>query len=170
MKSSFFLSKEFFGKRNTRTVFGVISKAVKHQLKGNKMRTITINDKMQITEGDDSIFRYVAINNCTLDMDTLEKMTEIGDTWCGSRLCGNLIDIRNMLFVDSKTRSYAAAQYREHVAGTAIVLESKISSYFANVYLKFSQPKTPTRLFTKEAEAVEWLLEQMRDRATSMYS
>lgn len=131
------------------------------------MRSITINDKMQITEGDDAIYRYVAINNCTLDMETLEKMTEIGDTWCGEKLCGNLIDIRNMLFIDSKTRSYAAAQYRKHVAGTAIVLESKISSYFANVYLKFSQPKTPTRLFTKESEAVEWLLEQMRDRFTS---
>jgi hypothetical protein len=131
------------------------------------MRSITINDKMLITQGDDDIFRYVAINNCTLDMDTLEKMTEIGDTWCGTKLCGNLIDIRNMLFIDSKTRAYAAAQYREHVADTAIVLESKISSYFANVYLKFSQPKTPTRLFTKESEAVEWLLNQMRDRITS---
>ena len=125
---------------------------------------------MQVTEGDDNIFRYVAINNCTLDMETLVKVTEIGDTWCGNRLCGNLIDIRNMLFIDSKTRSYAAAQFREHVAGTAIVLESKISSYFANVYLKFSQPKTPTRLFTSESEAIEWLLAQMRDRSISAYN
>ncbi len=127
------------------------------------MRSVTINDKMQIIEGDDDIFRYIAINNCTLDMETLEKMTVTGDEWCGKRLCGNLIDIRNMLFIDSKTRAYAAAQYRPHVAGTAIVLDSKISSYFANVYLKFSQPKTPTRLFTREDEAVEWLYEQMRN-------
>jgi hypothetical protein len=97
-------------------------------------------------------------------MDTLEKMTSIGDTWCGERLCGNLIDIRNMLFIDSKTRAYAAAQYRPHVAGTAIVIDSKISSYFANIYLKFSQPKVPTRLFSDEQEAVKWLHEQMQKR------
>jgi len=99
-------------------------------------------------------------------MDTLEKMTHIGDTWCQEQLCGNLIDIRNMLFIDSKTRAYAAAQFRPHVAGSAILIDSKMSSYFANVYLKFSQPKTPTRLFTKEEEAVQWLYEQIRKRRT----
>jgi hypothetical protein len=128
------------------------------------MRSITINDKIQVIEGDDSIYRYIAINKCTLDMDTLEKMTNIGDTWCQEKLCANLIDIRDMLFIDSKTRAYAAAQYRAHVAGTAILIESKISSYFANIFLKFSQPKVPTHLFTNEPEAVKWLNEQMQKR------
>jgi hypothetical protein len=128
------------------------------------MQSITINDKVKIIEGDDMIYRYIALNNCTLDMDTLEKMTRIGDTWCGERLCGNLIDIRNMLFIDSKTRAYAAAQYRPHVAGTAIIIDSKISSYFANIYLRFSQPKVPTRLFTSEEEALNWIKEQMKKR------
>jgi hypothetical protein len=72
--------------------------------------------------------------------------------------------IRNMLFIDSKSRAYAAAQYRPHVAGTAIIVDSKVSSYFANLYLKFSQPKVPTRLFTLEEDAVKWLHEQMKKR------
>ncbi len=128
------------------------------------MQSTVINDKIKVIEGDDRIYKYVAINNCTLDMDTLEKMTNVGDTWNGDRLCANLIDIRDMLFVDSKTRAYAAAQYRPHVAGTAIVMDSKISSYFANIFLKFSQPKVPTRLFTNEQEAIKWLHEQMQKR------
>ena len=128
------------------------------------MQETVLNEKIHVIQGDDQIFRYVCINNCTLDMDTLEKMTLTGDTWCQQKLCGNLIDIRDMLFIDSKTRAYAAAQYRAHVAGTAILVDSKISSYFANVYLKFSQPKTPTRLFTKEDEAVKWLYDQMSRR------
>jgi len=128
------------------------------------MQSITINDKLQVIQGDDQIYRYIAINNCTLDMDTLEKMTKTGDAWNGDRLCGNLIDIRQMLFIDSKTRAYAAAQYRPHVAGTAVLIDSKISSYFANIYLKFSQPKVPTRIFTGEEEAVKWLTDQMEKR------
>ena len=39
------------------------------------MRSITINEKIQVIQQDDHIFRYIAINNCTLDMVTLEKMT-----------------------------------------------------------------------------------------------
>lgn len=128
------------------------------------MQSTIINDKLQIIQGDDQIFRYVAVNNCTLDMETLEKMTQTGDSWNGDKLCANLIDIRNMLFIDSKTRSYAAAQYRPHVAGTAIIVDSKVSSYFANLYLKFSQPKVPTRLFTREEDALKWLREQMQKR------
>jgi len=128
------------------------------------MQSTIINDKIKVIQGDDQIYSYIAINNCTIDMATLEKMTEIGDAWNGSRLCGNLVDIRDMLFIDSKTREYAAAQYRPHVAGLAILIDSKISSYFANIFLKFSKPKVPTRLFSKEDEARKWLKEQMDSR------
>jgi hypothetical protein len=119
---------------------------------------------MEVTQGDDQIFRYVAINNCTLDMDTIEKVTEVGDTWNEEKLCANLIDIRNLMFIDSKTRTYAAEQYRPHVAATAIVVESRMSSYFANLYLKFSKPKIPTRLFTKLDEAENWLKKKIEER------
>ncbi len=128
------------------------------------MQSITINDKVRVVQGDDQIYRYIAINNCTIDMDTLEKMTQVGDSWNGTRLCANLVDIRNMLFIDSKTREYAAAQFRPHVAGQAMLIDSKVSSYFANIFLKFSKPKVPTRLFTNENEAVKWLKEQMAKR------
>ena len=120
----------------------------------HKMQSIIINDKLKVVQGDDQIFRYIALDNCSLDMDTLEKMTKIGDTWNGTKLCANLIDVRKLFFVDTKTREYAAAQYRPHVAGQAILIESRFSSYFANLFLKFSKPKVPTRLFTKEEEAI----------------
>lgn len=131
------------------------------------MRSTVINDKVRIVEGDDMIYRYIAINNCTLDLDTVIEMTNVGDSWCEERLCANLIDIRDMLFIDSKTRTYAAEQYRPHVAAAAILIDSKISSYFANIFLKFSKPKFPTRLFTNENEAVIWLKEQMQKRLSA---
>lgn len=125
------------------------------------MQSTIINNKIKIIQGDDQIYRYIAINNCTIDLDTLEKMTKTGDAWNGNRLCANLVDVRDMLFIDSKTREYAAAQYRPHVAGQAILIDSKVSSYFANIFLKFSKPKVPTKLFTVEAEAINWLKEQI---------
>lgn len=128
------------------------------------MQSTIINNKVRVVQGDDQIYKYIAINNCTIDIDTLQKMTKTGDEWNGTRLCANLVDVRDMLFIDSKTREYAAAQYRPHVAGQAILINSKVSSYFANIFLKFNKPKVPTRLFTQEEEALGWLKEQMQKR------
>ena len=126
-----------------------------------EIQSTIINDKVKMIQGDDQIYSYIAIKNASIDIDTLKKMTETGDSWNGTKLCANLIDLRDVLFIDSKTREYAAAQYREHVAGQAILIESKISSYFANLFLKFSRPKVPTKLFTDEEEAFKWLNNQM---------
>lgn len=129
------------------------------------MQSIVINDKLKVVQGDDQIYKYIAINKCTLDMETVQKMTQVGDEWNGTRLCANLVDMRDLFFIDSRTREYAAAQYRPHVAGQAILIESRLSSYFANLFLKFSKPKVPTRLFSKEDEALAWLKEQMQKRS-----
>lgn len=125
------------------------------------MQSTIINDKVKMVQGPDQIYHYIALEKSTIDIDTLKKMTETGDSWNGTRLCANLVDLRDVFFIDSKTRAYAAEQYREHVAGQAILIESRISSSFANLFLKFSRPKVPTKLFTDEQEAIKWLKEQM---------
>jgi hypothetical protein len=129
------------------------------------MQSIVINDKLKVVQGDDQIYKYIAINKCTLDMEMVKEMTRVGDAWNGTRLCANLVDMRDLFFIDSRTREYAAAQYRPHLAGQAILIESHLSSYFANLFLKFSKPKVPTKLFTKENEALEWLKEKMQKRS-----
>lgn len=125
------------------------------------MESKIINNKIELIKRDDQIYIYRAINKCSLDLDTVKAMTVAGDEWNGTEPCANLIDIRDMLFADAKARAYGAEQYRPHVAGQAILIESKISSYFANIFLKFSRPKLPTKLFTVEEEAIEWLKKLM---------
>ncbi len=128
------------------------------------MQSTVINDKIKIIQGDDQIFKYIALPKSSLDIDTVIKMTEIGDSWNGNKLCANLIDVREVYFIDSKARAYGADQYREHVVGQAILIESSISSYFANIFLKFSKPKVPTKLFTVEEEAIKWLKMRMAEQ------
>lgn len=123
-----------------------------------------VNNKIELIKREDQIYIYKAINNCSIDLETVKEMTVVGDQWNGTELCANLIDIRDVFFIDSKARSYGAEQYRSHVAGQALLIESKISSYFANIFLKFSNPKVPTKLFTKEDEAINWLKIQMGKR------
>ncbi len=125
------------------------------------MESKVINNKIELIKRDDQIYIYKAINKCSIDLETVKMMTEAGDEWNGTELCANLIDIRDMLFADSEARSYGANQYRKHVAGQAILVDSRISSSFANLFLRFSKPKVPTRLFSEEKDAIEWLKKQM---------
>lgn len=125
------------------------------------MESKLINGKLELIKRDDQIYIYKALNKSSIDIETVMEMTRVGDEWNGTTLCANLIDIREVQFIDSKARAYGAEQYRSYVAGQAILIESKISSYFANLFLKFSNPKVPTKLFTQENEAFVWLKKQM---------
>jgi len=128
------------------------------------MESKIINNKVELIKRDDQIYIYKALPKSSIDIETLKQMTVAGDEWNGTKLCANIIDIRDVMFIDSKARAYGAEQYRSHVAGQAILIESKTSSYFANIFLKFSKPKVPTKLFTKEVEAFSWLKVQMDKR------
>ncbi|PLX22747.1 MAG: hypothetical protein C0599_05690 [Salinivirgaceae bacterium] len=131
------------------------------------MESRIINDKIEVIRRDDQIYVYKAINDCTLDIETAEAMAKAGDEWNGTELCANLVDMRDMLYVDSKVRDFGAAQYRPHVAGSALLIESVFGKYFANLFMKLSKPKVPTKLFTKEEDAIAWLKEQMAKRKIS---
>ena len=125
------------------------------------MESKTINGKLELIKREDQIYIYKALPKSSIDLETVKEMTRVGDEWNGTTVCANLIDIRNVQFIDSKARAYGAEQYRSYVSGQAILIESKISSYFANLFLKFSNPKVPTKLFTQETEALSWLKKQM---------
>lgn len=127
------------------------------------MESKIVNGKMELTKRDDQIYIYKALDKSSIDLETVKEMTRIGDEWNGTVLCANLMDIRNVGFIDSDARAYGAEQFRSYVAGQAILIESKMSSYFANLFLKFSKPKVPTKLFTREDEALIWLKGQMRN-------
>lgn len=121
------------------------------------MKRKIIDEKMEVIQRDDQVYVYKALKNSTIELETVKKMTILGDEWNGDALCANLLDIREVLFIDSKARKYGAGLVRPHVAGQAILIESRFSKYFANILFRFSNPKIPTRVFTNEHEAIKWL-------------
>lgn len=127
-----------------------------------KSESKIINNQIDLIKREDQIYIYRALPKSSIDLETLKQMTVAGDAWNGTTLCANLIDIRDVLFIDSKARAFASEQFRPYVAGQAMLISSQISSYFANIFLKFNKPKVPTKLFTKEEEALAWLKVKMQ--------
>jgi len=70
-----------------------------------------------------------------------------------------LIDIRQALPVDAAARHhYSGRTLSEAFSALALLVEaSPFGRMMGNVYLRIAQPGIPTRLFSDEAQAEEWL-------------
>lgn len=69
-----------------------------------------------------------------------------------------LVDARVKYSFSAEARTYVASQSAESRLATAVLVSSRAGKHLANLYLRINRPVSPTRLFTKEKEAVRWLL------------
>jgi len=78
---------------------------------------------------------------------------------------------KHPLLVDTRVIHSQAAGVREYYAGPeameytlaiAVLIGSGAGRVIGNLFLAVSAPKTPTRLFTDETEAIAWLLKITR--------
>jgi len=72
--------------------------------------------------------------------------------------CPVLVDSRNLKSITREARAYYAGEENAKVVNsTALLIDSPISKIIGNFFMNFNKPKFPTRLFTSETEAIEWL-------------
>jgi hypothetical protein len=68
------------------------------------------------------------------------------------------VDMRLAREIDRETREYFSSNEGLLVTkALALLVESSVSKIMANIFINFSKPAVPTRLFTSEDEAVAWL-------------
>jgi hypothetical protein len=61
--------------------------------------------------------------------------------------------------IDPEVRDFSmSAESSVHTKGEAIILHSLAHKLLINFALKFYKPNRPMKMFTKEEEAIEWLL------------
>jgi len=69
-----------------------------------------------------------------------------------------LIDYRNIKSQDKAARDYFASdEVAEIDSAIAILIDSGFSKVIGNFYMGLNKPKAPTKLFTSEENAIEWL-------------
>lgn len=71
----------------------------------------------------------------------------------------SLTDIRNIYSITNQARSYAAKHERlqQLTTASAILSSTLATKLFANFFVKFDQPKYPTKIFTDKKNAIAWL-------------
>jgi len=108
--------------------------------------------------GDDGIVRVIHNVDAVV---TLEDAQEVMSTVMKLRS-----GVSRPLLVDSSSIKVLARDARQYLAGedaakvataAAIIVGTPVSRVLGSFYLGLSHPKTPSKLFTSEKDALEWL-------------
>ena len=68
------------------------------------------------------------------------------------------VDIGTMISTDKAARKcMAEGDAMKYLSATAILIDSQITKFAANVYIQFDKPSIPTKYFTNKERALQWL-------------
>lgn len=72
-----------------------------------------------------------------------------------------LTDISQIIQITKEVRDFLADNdFAYYISKNAILINSGISKILGNIFLRFSKPNFPTKLFTDKQKAMAWLFSQ----------
>ena len=81
----------------------------------------------------------------------------------GNKIAPVLIDIRYAKSISAEARAHYAGEEGARVqAACALLIDNPISKVIGNFFLKLNNPPMPTKLFTNEDKALDWLINNFR--------
>jgi hypothetical protein len=93
----------------------------------------------------------VTITEAKANTSTIIRLT-------GGRACPILVDTRRIRSISNEAREHFAMRGRmAHVNSIALLISSPVSRIIGNFYISLNRPSVPTRLFTDEEAALNWL-------------
>jgi len=100
---------------------------------------------------------------CEMELDDAKEnicaLSEIG----GGVRNPVLVDMRGVRTQSRDARAYLGGPEAERATlAVALLMGSPVSRVLANFFLRLTSQRYPTRLFTDEAAAIAWLIEQPR--------
>lgn len=70
-----------------------------------------------------------------------------------------LYDITRVKFITKEARDYADQYGQNYLYAVAVLVNSHITKFIFNTYIKLKKPIMPFIVFTNKEKALEWLLE-----------
>lgn len=108
--------------------------------------------------GEDGIARTVVKDEAEVDLkEALENSQAVISLYKGKKF-PLLVDSRKIKFITKEARDHFSIRNRETVVTCfAILIDSPLSRVIGNFFMGLNKPSVPARLFTSEAQALNWL-------------
>ena len=114
----------------------------------------------EITLRSDGIIRFEIREGYEITIPDVKQMTEVAGEIGGGKKFPNLIIMPVFENISYQVRDYTAGKERSRFTkADAFVISSMAMQLIGNFYLHFHKPTAPTKIFTQESAAVEWLLQ-----------
>lgn len=106
--------------------------------------------------GDDGILRVKIREECFVNIEDIRLFYEAYERLTGEVPVPWLVDATKSYSITREAQEYGAAQSHRRL-GMAVITHSTITRIMLNAYTTMFRPKSPLRVFTDEADAIEWL-------------
>lgn len=115
-------------------------------------------DKFRLWLGDDGIVRIIWAPGAEVTLADAEESMDAYLRVNEGKSRPMLVDTKSMKSLAREARHYYASEEAARVASAVgIIVGTPVSKVLGNFYLGLSNPHLPTRLFSVEDEALEWL-------------
>ena len=107
---------------------------------------------------NDILFITLKENAC-IDVEQVKEAIKARKEIQENKPMLTLNDVRNLYDISREARAFAAnnASLLKLNTAMAILTSSLATKLFANFFIKFNKPGTPTKIFNKKEDALEWL-------------
>ena len=123
------------------------------------------NSKYEITIVAERIFKVTPFEGIELDANDVYEMRKLYLNFSEGRPFAVLLDAANNFTPTDKARELLATkEFAEKRVAAAFVTRTLANKIVGNFFIKFNRPVSPTKLFTDEIAALEWLKEQMNNK------
>ena len=99
------------------------------------------------------------------DFELCDATEAVRVTWAvaGQKRRGVLVDMRGVRSQTRDAREYFMSDdVARRLSAVALLVGSPVSRMIGNFFLRIGDHRIPTRIFTTDAEAAAWLLDQPR--------
>lgn len=108
--------------------------------------------------GEDGILRGVISAGVEEKLEDAQANVAAAMKLAGDKMVPVLIDLRQMKSITHDARKYYAGEEpARYSLALALIVESPLSKVIGNFFIGLNKTSFPTRLFTREQEAVDWL-------------
>lgn len=107
---------------------------------------------------DDRIIIVTFLPGAEVTLEDMKEIHMISTKLRGNKKVPVFTDIREIKSITREARLFASSEIAVKVtSAVAVLIGTPVSRVLGNIIMGFNRPPFPTRLFTSEAKALEWL-------------
>ena len=103
---------------------------------------------------------HVIWKGATITLEMAKQCVEHRLLLSEEKVCPLYVDIRNVIYVDAKTRAFLSGEAGTcQASAAAIHINNPVTKFIGNVFISTDKPIRPAQLFTDKTKAMKWLEE-----------